>query len=190
MLAGDIQEHSYSNFHQDGFDYLCLARNEYYTKKVYFFDEATKLDQVVAPHNHRYSFTSTVLQGSLTNIIYQYNEDLDTTWYDQYDFYTPLNGGKGFVRNGARGLKQTTAHNYIAGQTHWMYWFQVHTISVEKDTILLLTQFKDMMRKEIPSQTYALPHQTPEIPADAYQKMSMKRVLERSQQLDDLGFKY
>ena len=98
-----VLPNSYRNFHVQGFDYLCLRRKDNYTLKVYTFDgDVTQAPEVVNPHDHRYAFRTTVLNGALLD--YRYTLDPRGKVFNAFDYRTPLNGGDGFTFRGEERL--------------------------------------------------------------------------------------
>jgi hypothetical protein len=96
----EVLENSYRDFHAKGFDYLCLRRTPERTVKAYFFEgDVAQAPEVIAPHDHRYSFRTEVLTGSVVNRLYQpvLSETPDAEPYELFDYATPLNGGDGFT---------------------------------------------------------------------------------------------
>jgi hypothetical protein len=162
MQFRDILKNSYKNFHAKGLHYLCLQRTELVTVKAYFFeDTASKSPEVVVPHNHRYDFITEVITGELQDHTYQevpvrgHDTHADVALYNKFNFYTPLNGGEGFVFCKPVVLKKRSITTRRAGETLGRSSEQIHTISVKPNTILLLTQLRDKNSIDVPSQAYS-----------------------------------
>jgi hypothetical protein len=164
--CAEMISNSYKNFHCKGLDYLCLTRSPAVTVKAYFFDgDVRQLPEVVSPHNHRYDFLSVVLAGSVENRTYIRSKHGQV--YDEFDFYTPLNGGRGFVWRDEATLSLRSAALYqkdgwFAGSNgpngrYMSGHDEIHTIQIHTpETVLLLMQYADILGEGIPSQTFRL----------------------------------
>lgn len=149
-----ICAHSYRNFHAKGLDYLCLHRSPDVTIKAYFFDgDVTQLPEIVVPHNHRYAFTTQVLDGLIVNRIYRPSPR--GVLYDQFDYLTPLNGGNGFSWAKETRLHECDSAAYSAGQWYSSSREILHTLSIKSHSaIAVLTQFADEIPTDIPTQAF------------------------------------
>jgi hypothetical protein len=149
---------SYRNFHAKGFDYLCLERSPSLTRKVYFFgDNLTDLPEIVMPHDHRYQFHTTVLRGCVTNHVYRPGDiaGCPTGRFDHFRYLTPLNGGDGFEWAGERQLSNVHSGAYLPGQCYHSSADAIHTLQVMvPDTVILLTQFEDVVPVGKPTNAY------------------------------------
>lgn len=138
---------SYKNFHAKGFDYLCLKRTPELTEKVYFFrGQADSLHDVVNPHNHRYDFYTKCLAGTVVNHEWMFTTaaiDPSATRYHAFKYNTPLNGGEGFRYAAETLLAPYSSDLYSQGETYWMHYDEIHTISIGHDTVIKLWQFED-----------------------------------------------
>ena len=185
-----MQENSFKNFHVKGFDYLCLERSPKKTEKVYFFDcDVIDLPEVVSPHNHRYSFHTTVLKGYLTDRRY-----LPIPWYspsslydschryEMFDWMTPLNGGSGFkyvkpIKLAVSERRMLKPGDQLITSAH-----QIHTIKVtECGTVIKLTQLEDEMPLDVPTQTFMKGKQAPSLNG-LYEKFSMDELIAKINQ--------
>lgn len=137
-------ENSFKDYHVKGFDYLCLKRSPELTQKVYFFDGiAEELPEVVCPHDHRYSFTTRVLAGSVMNFKYSPHDDGEVM--QRFHYRTPLNGGNGFTWMAEQRLKMFSWNGYLAGATPYRMGFEeIHTIRTTATTVLFLQQYADV----------------------------------------------
>lgn len=150
---------SYRDFHVKGFDYICLERAPELTKKLYFFDgDVSKLPEVVSPHDHRYHFVTEVLAGASENVWFE--EGAAGKCYNRFRYDTPLNGGKGFVFDGVSHLREKERKRYSAQDEESWYEMraeELHTIRmVENETVLLLTQYEDVVPIGVPTSTFVL----------------------------------
>jgi hypothetical protein len=156
-----VLDNSFRDFHVKGFDYICLKRSPSSTIKVYFFDgDIAHLPEVVAPHNHRYNFTTMVLSGSLRNWRYErvMKPDPFSELYERFDYMTPLNGGKGFDWAGRTRLYRLPAETYPPGSIHGHKAEEIHTIAVGSDqTVIMLDQGPDVLAMDEPTQLWRPP---------------------------------
>lgn len=141
----EILRHSYKDFHAKGLDYICLKRSDVETIKLYFFDgDASALPEVVAPHDHRYDFETTVLAGEFCNRLYWPQDDGEV--YQLFSYLTPLNGGDGFTWRREMRLKETSELRYTVGQRCRMTSDRIHTIKILRPgTVLHLKQQQDVI---------------------------------------------
>lgn len=137
---------SFKNFHTKGFDYICLERSPSYTLKVYLMDgDASKLPEVVNPHDHRYNFKTWVLAGEMVDYRFDPSEDKGK-FYNAFDYRTPMNGGAGFTYRGVERLKKSVNNVMRKGSTLVTNHQQLHTIGMKSDqTVLMLEQFDDQV---------------------------------------------
>ena len=151
-----VLENSFKNFHTKGFDYICLKRSAAYTQKLYFFDgDASKLPEVVNPHDHRYDFTTKCIAGEVENIIYEEDQERGNT-FQVYKYFTPLNRGKGFKWAGETRLTEKSRESYKPGDNYFMTHDQLHTIRmVKNETVIMLGQFEDVVPVGEPTRTFA-----------------------------------
>src|SRR6185312_12218927 len=105
-MMAHLLANSYRNYHAKGLDYLCLRRSAELTLKIYFFDNpAHETSDVVCPHDHRYDSNTAVIRGGAINVIWRPAnggaKDMNAAKrFDAFRWYTPLNGGRGFVHDG------------------------------------------------------------------------------------------
>jgi hypothetical protein len=185
-----IIENSYTNFHKEGFDYVCLQRTPMFTLKAYFFDE--EHSDIVMPHNHRYDFTSTVLAGRLVNHTYSEGSgfrDDSVLRANKFVYFTPLNGGDGFDFLKEIEFRSTGDFTYYRGGTCHSKANDIHTISVKAGTVLLLTQFADKIGPTEPTHAYRLDSKEPPSLEGLYKKFNEDTIVKRLVQLDSLGIR-
>jgi hypothetical protein len=149
-----IIENSYRDFHAKGMDYICLERDDEKTVKLYFFDgDATRLPEVVNPHDHRYDFSTEVLAGELRDLRYIHHPDGDA--FQSFEWRTPLNGGDGFRWSSEVCLLN---HEINVVQTHCILATrhdQLHTIRIaSNETVLRLVQYDDVVPFDQPTTTF------------------------------------
>ena len=183
-------EHSYRDFHAKGVDYLCLSRTPELTRKVYFFDEVdSSASDVVAPHDHRYRFETTVLQGVLTNVRYRraLADAPGARAYEQFAYMTPLNGGAGFAWETEAWLEPIHDADYFPSSRHHHDPHELHTIRVTPFTVIVLDQFEDIVPLDQPTRTWlpAGKRQPPSLDG-LYSRMDADRALWRLQQYEAL----
>ena len=145
---------SVKNMHQKGMHYINLHREDDYTVKLYFFDgDVSRLPEVVSPHDHRYSFRTRVVTGSVSNFIFE--ESPLGEVYNQFDFLTPMLGGNGFTFNRETRLLELERRTYRKGAGYYMGAEEYHTIKIEASgTILELTQYEDEVPVGSPTSTF------------------------------------
>lgn len=145
--------HSLRDFHVKGFDYICLQAGgegdptQGSTRAYFFEDTVASAPEVVAPHNHRYDFETTVLAGEVRNFRYRETDPLDPLGrvYDRFAWQTPLNGGQGFRYLRNQSLRTISAERYHQGQSHSHQAEEIHTIQVMPGTVLLLRAEADRL---------------------------------------------
>lgn len=175
-----IIENSFKNFHTKGFDYLCLHRSPEHTLKLYFLDgDASKLPEVVNPHDHRYDFQTRVLAGEMFD--YRYTPDPSGEIWNAFDYMTPLNGGDGFKYRGeerlvTHGSKRLSAGTILATNNE-----HTHTIRMVTDqTVLLLDQFDDVMDLDAPSSCWSRKGDPiPDLQSGAYERFTPDEIIDR-----------
>jgi hypothetical protein len=156
-------ENSYKDFHAKGLDYICLVRSEFITIKVYLLDgDATKVPEVVNPHDHRYKFRTEVLRGEMTDYSYERvrmrgpDDDMNRgEVYQEFDYLTPLCGGDGFTYRRENRLEIVAAPTIRRGETLQRRASDIHTISMRSDQCaLLLTQYADEVPVGVPTRCW------------------------------------
>ncbi len=179
-------EFSYNDYHSQKLDYLCLFRSKLLTFKAYFFDEGS-VDDLIVPHNHRYSFDTHVLAGQLDEVRYISNlrlEGLRSRLYSKYMYESPLDGGSGFWSKGNQWLTSESTRYYPGQGYHNRAHEDIHTLqNVLPGTILLVTQYQDVE----PSGTFAWSTDSKRPSTEGlYNKMRPADVLRRIDQLESL----
>jgi hypothetical protein len=173
-------DNSYRNFHAKGLDYLCLKRTPGHTVKLYVFNgDATKLPEVVNPHDHRYAFKTTVLRGAIGDRRFQRAEVAGNV-YQAFDYMTPLNGGNGFTFRGNERLRLVEdvhldrGHVLNTGPEH------THTIYTKDDqTVLLLEQFADVIAPELPTSCWVRIGEPKPDTSGLYEKFTEAEYMDR-----------
>lgn len=193
LLGGSVDldnliQNSYKNFHAKGLDYICLKRAADHTIKVYFLDgDASKLPEVVNPHDHRYLFSSRVLAGRLEDYTYipTTNEGAET--FQTFDYMTPLNGGNGFTYRGEERLLRTKINRITEGQCLFTSSKNIHTIAAKADqTVIMLEQYADVVPLNKPT-TLWVPEGEPKPDVSGlYEKHTPDEFLNRIQTIKTL----
>lgn len=183
MDIDQIVANSYKDFHAKGLDYICLERSEHLTIKLYFFDgDVTKAPEVVAPHDHRYNFETTVLAGEFCNRRY-YPADKGGEVYQLFSYLTPLNGGNGFAWQRETRLFENTALTYSIGQRCTMTCNQIHTIKILRPgTILHLRQGFDAVPIGVPTRCFTRDREPPSLDG-LYSRFTADQVIARLRQV-------
>lgn len=156
-------QNSFKDFHTKGFDYICVRRSPTETLKLYFFDgDVSKLPEVVNPHDHRYPFTTWIVDGRTQNSWYEENERGES--YQRFCYDTPLNGGSGFKWNGTTSLLETKRMTYDPGGVYVMRHDEIHTIRmIENENVIFLQQFEDKVPIGHPTTTFTKSEQAPSL---------------------------
>lgn len=186
-------ENSYRDFHAKGIDYLCLKRDNALTLKVYFFDgDYSGGHEVVNPHDHRYNFDTVVLDGAVANCTYEkkYSDLGGPLTYNEFLYYTPLNGGVGFLHNGYVRLGAVTQTEYSKGDRWHSPASDIHTLLVRKPgTVLFLRQYEDIVSG--PTLTYVPASTFPSRKGDAppkldglYSRFTVDQLVNRVKELE------
>jgi hypothetical protein len=160
-LLQDICANSYRNFHAKGFDYLCVLRTPSLTRKVYFFDgDLAQQPELVMPHDHRYAFSTTVIDGSVVNKTFERDASFHCEGaeaYDCFDYSTPLNGGDGFTWR-EEVLLRPVGPRWEPRRRHdtWLSASKdIHTLQVlEEGTIIILDQYADVVPEGQPTSAF------------------------------------
>lgn len=160
MTLETMVANSFKNFHAKGLHYICLSRNEYSTVKLYFFEgDVANCSEVVVPHNHRYDFVTEVIAGNLIDKEYKEvtepNKGLALRKAQKWEYMTPLNGGKGFKWKAETNLWWFAEHERTKGQSLFSPANKIHTIKIAPDTVLLLTQLRDIVPIDTPTAAYS-----------------------------------
>jgi hypothetical protein len=153
--ASHLAAASFRNFHAKGFDYLCLRRTPELTVKLYVLQgDASKISEVVNPHDHRYAFRTTVVYGAMLDHRFIRNGAYGKL-YNAFDYSTPLNGGGGFVFRGKERLLKCESKLLTSGKKLMTAPDDLHTIQMISDkTILLLEQYADVVPVGVPTSTW------------------------------------
>ena len=186
----EVLANSYKDFHQKGFDYICLKRSPFETLKLYFFDgDASKLPEVVSPHDHRYDFGTTVVAGASENVWFLPDEAGER--YNAFAYRTPLNGGDGFTFTGEARLRETRRKAFQAGQHYHMLAEGLHTIRiVENETVLFLRQYEDRVPLDRPTQTFIRGDKAPSLDG-LYSRFTADQVVDRLSRFQErTGFQF
>lgn len=191
----DVVANSYKDYHAKGLDYLCLHRSPSLTVKAYFFESGVQaLPEVVNPHDHRYSFWTTCMSGTIRNRWYRVppcwdGETVENECgrlYNVFAWHTPLLGGKGFSPAGDVPLQQYRYADFQRGRGYFMDYEEIHTIQVmEPETCIVIAQFAD---KLTPSQSTHLFTQDSEPPSldGLYNKLTADEAVKRINLLQEL----
>ncbi|EFC48113.1 predicted protein [Naegleria gruberi] len=170
-------EHSFKDYHVRGVNYLCLERSCNITTKVYLLDPVEHGKGYVAnPHNHRYHFKTTVLNGSLKNLVFeerQAQEDhSDLYWKYAYFHHTHQ-----FERLNKVLLHLNHIDHCEVGESYDLSPNEIHTIQVsEKEpTVLFLQQYPDVVPESYPGEFYCRESSPPNVDG-LYQRYSEEEV--------------
>jgi hypothetical protein len=100
--------------------------------------------------------------------------------YQRLEWRTPLNGGNGFSPAGEARLKRLCAERYQAGDSYHCRADEIHTISVQRDAVIMLFQFADTVPIDQPTQTF-VPGGKAIIPdiSGLYDQMTIDQAIER-----------
>ncbi|MBM4575568.1 hypothetical protein GS415_03985 [Rhodococcus hoagii] len=188
----DVLLNSYKNFHTKGFDYICLHRTPGFTRKLYFFEgDVSSAPEVVAPHNHRYAFSTRCVSGAVENLwfarAHESREGIGKM-FQRFDYMTPLNGGNGFTHVGEDRLFVQKAAIHGPRQHYLMEAAELHTIRIDRaDTILVLDQYQDVVPLDQPTQTYRLDTNAPSLDDGLYEQFTADEVIARLRTLRRLA---
>lgn len=186
-----VVANSYKDFHTKGFDYVCLRRSLTETIKLYFFDGDTwKLPEVVAPHDHRYDFSTYVACGASENVWFE-RSDLGLI-YNKFEYRTPLNGGSGFSFAGEERLSEVQRRRFAPGRrSYFMAAQDLHTIRiVANETVLVLFQFEDVLPIDKPTSTFTLASAAPGLDG-LYSRFKPDEVIARLKRFEEkTGYRF
>ncbi len=179
MNMASVIANSYHNFHTRGFDYICLHRSENYTAKLYYLEgDASKLREVVNPHDHRYGFRTHVLAGSMVD--YRYTPSDLGQVFQAFDYMTPLNGGNGFTFRGEERLQITDGVHLDAGSVLETSHRHLHTIKMQSDqTVLLLEQFEDALPLDVPTSCWVRQGSPSPDTSGLYERFTEDQIMQR-----------
>lgn len=183
---------SYKNFHAKGFDYLCLKRTPELTEKVYFFrGQSDTLHDVVNPHDHRYDFRTQCLAGEVANhtwAVNYYGAGGTAGRFHRFDYDTPLNGGAGFTASGGEvGLNKGVSKRYSRGASYFLSHDTIHTISVQRDTVIKLWQFEDVVPVGQSTRTFTKSPDSLTLDSGLYERFTPDELLTRFRWLNELS---
>lgn len=175
----DVIKNSFKNFHVKGMHYVCLSRSGDLTDKLYFFDgDVSDLPEVVSPHDHRYDFSTSTLNGIVSNFLYQEATEGRGERFNRFDYLTPLNGGTGFTEHSVAYLRQVGSSDYYPGQSYFMEHDGIHTIKIRaQNTILRLKQYEDKVPLDKPTMTF-FKDRAPETDSGLYEKFTADEVID------------
>ncbi len=178
----EICNNSYKNFHAKGVDYICLKRTPTLTTKVYLFNgDVSTFPEVVNPHNHRYPFQTRVLHGKIYNKNYVRSDGFQPNdcLLQEFEWRTPLNGGKGFSWKQESFLKEENQELILNGANYFLSPEKIHTIQIlENETALLLHQYEDVIAIDAPTFTFTTKKEPPSLDG-LYEKFSMDELKNR-----------
>lgn len=120
-----------------GLGFIQLKLNDY--QRYHFYTD--KLPSIMPQeevHNHRYDFSSLILKGSLNNITYRFEPDLQGDYVKTLVSCTKgndLNFGKtpGFLRQEGFNMR-------CPGDMYFMYSGDLHKVAASNNTITLITR--------------------------------------------------
>lgn len=191
---------SYKDFHAKGMDYVCLHRDAGLTLKAYFFADgmdSQKAGEVVNPHDHRYNFMTQTMSGVIENQLYRtppcwdplsdwVNQDECGESYYAHLWDTPLNGGKGFIKDGGWILQRYNVAQYRKGQQYFMAAPEWHTIRVAApQTCIVIAQYEDLIPVGVPTVTFTKSETPPSI-NDLYREFTADELVARIGLLQEL----
>ena len=185
VIAADMEavlENSYRDFHVKGFDYICLRRSPAQTVKLYFFDDCDNAEtpEVVCPHNHRYDFQTTVIAGEMTDILYWYSSE--GAVMNRFAYRTPLNGGDGFEWVCESQLAPVSWTTIPTGLSQTRRRDQIHTIRVQRNTVLCLVQDVDTIPVGEPTALFSFDKEPPKL-TGMYNRFTPDQVNRRLKQI-------
>jgi len=172
---------SYLDFHATGLNYACLHWSEGFVLKVYELP-CTKGEPIVAPHQHRYSFSQHVLCGAILNCVYEETEpsSISPSFACVYD--TPLNGGFGGwkpIRVASLMLVKTP--RLYAGDSYILRSDEIHTIGAYENTWVFTVQGPDVNSNAL---TYFGSQSVISTRNDLYRKPTSKDMKEMADRLE------
>ena len=185
MQIHNIIANSYKDFHTKGLDYICTERTPERTVKYYFFNgDVTKIPEVVNPHDHRYSFSSKVLAGSMVNHVFKRRDHGEV--YQAFDYMTPLNGGDGFTYRGEEYLYHYATQLVTRNHTYYSTASDIHTIQIMEDqTVLKLIQNFDYVPLDEPTSCWTKTKIKPDT-SGLYSKFKEDEILARLKVIEAL----
>lgn len=176
----DIQEcinNSFKNYHTVGLDYVNLLRTDRLTLKLYFIDpirvQPSKDGYLVNLHNHRYNFSTQVLYGSVTHLLFEEKEG--EGWF-RYDYNSDNSKDSRFQFVKETGLTVVDADYYVQGESYLCDIHQIHTLKLhEKPTCLLLHQYNDILMDG--TKFYSRENTPPTLNSDLYQRFTTNEII-------------
>ena len=136
MTRDQILENSYRNYHGEGINYICLDRNPRFTLKLYFLPPSS---EIVNPHDHRYSFSTMLLSGSVRELFYQVSpwDEEHFSWKEHpcYEWFWQTRSYRMITRR--MWLKQDASREFSFGEWLLTSKAAVHTLHVREPSIIL-----------------------------------------------------
>lgn len=191
LVMEEVIENSFLDFHCKGLSYICLKRSELQTVKLYFFEgDVSNLPEVVAPHDHRYHFSTSCISGAVENRWYSRRVDRsrrrasEALIFQEFAYMTPLLGGNGFTWTGETKLWNYFSHVLDARETdpdrppgYYMHSHEIHTIKIRTPgTILKIHQHEDRVPVDQPTATFTLDREPPSL-SGLYRKPTADDVI-------------
>jgi hypothetical protein len=143
----DCINNSCKNYHTVGLDYINILRTDRLTLKLYFIDpsrvQPSEDGYFINLHNHRYNFSTQVLYGSVSHLLFEEREGND--WF-RYDYNSDNSKDSRFQLVKETGLTIVDATYYESGESYLCDIDQIHTLKLAGEpTCLLLHQYNDIM---------------------------------------------
>lgn len=146
LNLGHARDHSFTDYHAHGFDYLNLFRSELVTVKLYMSRPRDLItcgnaDYLVNPHDHAYDFETVVVDGWVENVGFQWISNAGVEHSERYFYWR----SRTMISSGARKPLWETRRRYQPGDRYALTHDRVHTIVVPKDkpVCLLIVQHED-----------------------------------------------
>lgn len=143
-------KNSFKDFHVEGIHYICLARSPSLTAKLYIFrpgewEPSGPGDRVFNPHNHACNFSTWVVKGSVSNVLFEKSWFDGGREYHEFEYSTTLNGEQLLKLNDSKNLRYDTGKFLGEWESCHLNHDQVHSIIVPEDTYtaLFLLQHAD-----------------------------------------------
>lgn len=107
---------------------------EGYLKRIFYADTNHELwkPYTIAIHPHHIDIKITVLDGTLTNIIYKFDKYGNRFYQYSWESHI-LNGNGGFKCIGSKRLAVHSWHNYSKGQSVELNNCELHTVRIKKE---------------------------------------------------------
>jgi hypothetical protein len=177
----DIQDcinNSFKNYHTVGLDYVNLLRTDRLTLKLYFIDpsrvQPSQDGYLVNLHNHRYNFSTQVLYGSVSHLLFEETEGKG--WF-RYDYNSDNSKDSRFQFVKQTGLETLEDTLYKQGETYLCDIHQIHTLRLAGEpTCLLLHQYNDIMMDG--TKFYSRENTPPTLNSDLYQRFTTDEIID------------